>query len=149
VHLSGHYTVSGKPEQLYEKLQDPEILKQCLPGCEELVLRSDQGYDARLRIGLGLIRGTLIGQVELKDRDPPSRYTMEFKGQGRVGSVRGTTRFILEPTGNSSTRIRYESEVQLDGLIGVLGEKLFPGGARTFFDDLFSSLDRALQEGGA
>jgi hypothetical protein len=149
MHLTGRHAVHGSPEEIFDKLQDPEVLRSCIPGCDELVASSEGTYETRLSVGFGLIRGSFTGKVALRDVDPPRSYTLVLHGEGKAGFVNGITRVKLEPLPNPEwTEIQFESELQVGGLLAAVGGRLLPAAARTMSEQFFSSLEKALQRDG-
>src|SRR5262245_22484750 len=146
MQLSGKHAVRGRPEEIFERLQDPRIIAKCMPGCEELVLAPDGTYDARLSYGFGPLRGSFTGKVILRDVVPPRSYTLQVHGEGKAGLVNGVTRVRLEPLPNPDwTEIQFESDFQVGGLLGALGGRFLPGVARNLSEQFFCSLEKALR----
>jgi len=152
MNFAGRHTFGVRQEELFQRLLDPAVLHDSIPGCEELVQTGEAAYSIRLSAGFGPIRGTFNGTVVLKDLIPPRSYTLELKGEGRTGFVSGLTRIALEPLdGGAATEIRFESEVQVGGLIAGVGARFIPGAARNLSEQFFTSLEKAIeaQAGGA
>jgi uncharacterized protein len=147
MRISGRRVIQKGQAELFERLLDPTVLKQCLPGCEELRQSPDGSYDARLEVGLGPIRGTFQGRVFLLELDPPRGYTLEVRGDGKPGSLRGTVRVGLRAVSESATEVDYEADVSVGGLLASVGSRLIPGASRTFSEQFFNSLERALEDG--
>src|SRR2546422_1077908 len=124
MHLAGSHVLEKSPEELFERLQDPQVLVKCIPGCEELARGPDGAFEVRLQAGFGPIKGSFTGRVVLKDLAPPRSYTMELQGEGKVGFLNGTTRIRLEPLdGGKRTEVHYESDVQVGGLLATVGAR--------------------------
>ena len=148
MRLSGRYIVARRREELFEKLLDPAVLLQAIPGCEDLVRTGDGAYDARLVVGFGPIKGAFTGKILLKDVRPPEGYRMELRGEGKPGFLNGVSRVELRPLdGGSRTEISYESDIQVGGLLASVGARLIPGAARTYSDQFFAALEKALLGG--
>ena len=147
MHLSGRHVVHGQSEEIFDKLQDPEVLRGCIPGCDELVSTGDGTYQARLSVGFGLIRGTFTGKVVLQDVDRPRGYTLLVRGEGKTGFLQGVTRVSLEPLPNPEwTEIRFESDIQVGGLLGAVAGRFLPGAAKAMSEEFFKLLDQALRK---
>lgn len=147
MRISGRHAIDCQREELFEKLLDPAFMAQCIPGCEKLEGRPGGGFDATIRVHYGLIRGAFTGKVDLRDVIHPSGYTMEFTGAGRLGSLRGTSRMALEPLEGSRTEVSFDTDVQLGGLLGRLGDHLIPGDASEFSSHFFMVLEKAIRNG--
>jgi len=149
MHLSGRHLVHGTSEKVFQKLQDPQVVQGCIPGCDGLVAMEDGTYQARLSVGFGLVRGTFTGKVALQDLDPPRGYTLLVRGDGKAGFLQGITRVSLEPLPNPEwTEIRFESDIQVGGLLGALGGRFLPGAAKAMSEEFFKALEEALRRDG-
>jgi carbon monoxide dehydrogenase subunit G len=147
MRLSGRHVLPGKREEIFERLQDPALLKRAIPGCEMLSRTPDGGYDVRIQAGFGPIKGTFNGRVTLKDLVPPRSYSMEIRGDGSPGFMTCVSKVELEPMeGGDTTEIRYESEVQVGGLLASVGMRFVPGAARLLSEQFFVALEKALRE---
>src|SRR5680860_1676905 len=89
MELSGEHTFSAPREQVWSFMLDPETLKSCLPGCEELTEVGEDEYTATMKMGLGMIKGTFKGKVKISDKQEPSSYRMTIEGKGPQGQVSG------------------------------------------------------------
>ena len=94
VELSGTYQVSAAREAVYAALQDPEVLRRCIDGCDQLTETEPGVYDAQLRLGLGAIRGRYTGRARVRDAHPPESFTLAVEGKGPGGRVRGDARLL-------------------------------------------------------
>ena len=88
--LKATHRFRASPETVFAALNDPEILRQAIGGCEELVPAGDDVFEARVRIGIGAIKGTYKGTVQLRNKKPPESFTLAMKGQGSGGFVNGS-----------------------------------------------------------
>ena len=80
--MTGEYLVPAPKQAVWEALNDPEILKQCIPGCEEVNKTSDTGFDAKVSAKVGPVKAKFSGAVTLSDIDPPNGYTISGEGKG-------------------------------------------------------------------
>ena len=150
MHISGKHVIARRREELFEKLLDPALLLRTIPGCESLVRTGDHAYDTRLSLGFGPIKGTFTGTVLLKEVRPPQSYRMEIRGEGKPGFLIGAASVELQSLdGGARTEVRYQSDVQVGGLLASVGARLIPGAARTFSDQFFAALEKALDGGTA
>src|SRR5690349_3339161 len=110
MELSGHYTIAMPRERVWAMLNDPEILSACIPGCQSLEGSIEEGFAATVKIGVGPIKATFSGSVDLVDLDPPNSYRIVGAGKGgAAGFANGEARVRL---GNSDdgTILNYEVE---------------------------------------
>ena len=89
MELVGEHSFAAPQQQVYDFLLDPEVLRQCLPGCEKLEKIGDDEYAATMKIGVAMIKGTFNGKVKITDKVSPDSFTMEVEGSGPQGQVSG------------------------------------------------------------
>ena len=123
-------------EKVFAKITDPEVLQRVIDGCEKMVKTGEDSYDAHLKIGLGGIKGTYIGKVQLKDKNPPESYTLLIEGKGGPGFVKGTARIQLSDRGGQ-TELQCEADAQVGGLIAAIGSRLIEAAAKKMMDEFF------------
>lgn len=128
--MSGEQRIPAPREVVWQALNDPEILRLCIPGCQELVKSSDTQMSAKVVLKVGPVSARFEGAVTLSDLDPPSSYRISGEGQGGMaGFARGEARVRLEPDG-AETMLRYEVEAQVGGKLAQLGARLIEATAR-------------------
>ena len=142
--VSSSFVLSPAREQVFAALVDPELLRRCIPGCEELTTIGEDVFRARLKIGAAGLKGTYTGKAELRDKHRPESLTLAFDGKGGPGFVRGAAAIHLsiEPAG---TRVTCDAEVQVGGLIAAVGSRLIDATARKLSDDFFQRLAREIE----
>jgi uncharacterized protein len=90
--MTGEIQLAASREAVWTKLNDPDVLKACIPGCEELEKIGDQGFRATARMKVGPVSGRFRGKVELSDLDPPKGYKISGEGEGGVAGTAGSER---------------------------------------------------------
>jgi hypothetical protein len=136
--MSGERTIEASKEDVWAALNDPEILKACIAGCETIEKLSDTELKATVAIKLGPIAARFTGKVLLSDLDPPNGYTISGEGQGGVaGNVKGNAKVSLtaEPNG---TKLLYEVNAQVGGKIAQLGARLIDSTAKQYSEAFFT-----------
>ena len=133
-------TIPTDRATVWKALNDPQVLQQCLPGCEELEKVSDTELRAKVLLKIGPIKARFAGDVTLSDLDPPQSYVLSGEGKGGVaGIAKGTARVALRETPDNQTILDYEARVDVGGKIAQLGARLLDATAtkltRKFFDD--------------
>jgi len=119
-------------------LNDPEILRQCIPGCESLEKLSDTEMQAKVTLKIGPVKATFKGTVTLKDLDPPSAYTISGEGSGgAAGHAKGSASVQLEENG-AGTILRYAVKVQIGGKLAQLGGRLIDATAKKLAGEFFT-----------
>src|SRR5262245_7772668 len=142
--LQGTHSIAAPPVRVFEALTDPVILQRAIPGCEKLEKTGEDEYNAHLKIGLAAIKGSYVGKVRLTDRQPPQRFTLHLEGKGAPGFVKGTTLVELQEEG-PGTKLSYNAEVQVGGLIAAVGSRLIEAAAKKLADEFFKKFAELVQ----
>ncbi len=138
MNLSGEYRLPLPRQTVWSGLNDPEILKQCIPGCEELVKASDTELSAKVGLKIGPMTAKFTGKVTLSDLDPPNGYKIAGEGQGGVaGFGKGSAVVTLEDDGAGGTILRYTADSQVGGKMAQLGSRLIDATAKKLADEFF------------
>lgn len=143
--LSGTYSIPAPAERVYWLLQDPEVLAQCMPGCDKLVKTGPDEYAIQMKLLIASVSGLFEGKVRLSDQQPPHRFAMQVDGKGKIGFMNGQGTIELT-NAETGTALSYEGDVQLGGTIAAVGQRLVDTTSRMmlkrFFDKL-SEISRA------
>jgi carbon monoxide dehydrogenase subunit G len=109
--IAGKYRIPASREHVWAALNDPEILRVSIPGCQELDKRSDQEFAAKVVAKIGPVRATFAGSVTLADLDPPEAYTISGQGQGGMaGFAKGSARVTLSQEADGETVLAYVAQ---------------------------------------
>ena len=137
--MSGSYRVTAPREDVWAALNDPAILKQCIPGCEEIEKQSDTEMTAKVTAKVGPVKAKFAGKVTLSDIDPPNGYTITGEGTGgAAGFGKGGAAVKLLPDGDGATVLEYTAHAQVGGKLAQIGSRLIDGTARKMADDFFA-----------
>mgnify|MGYP000079267482 CR=1 FL=1 len=141
--MSDQRTIAAPREVVLAALNDPEVLKASIPGCEEIEKHSDTEMAAKVTLKIGPVKASFKGQVTLSDIDPPNGYTITGEGSGgAAGHAKGSAAVRLEEDGEN-TILHYDVKAQVGGKIAQLGGRLIDSTAKKlagqFFDN-FSSI---------
>lgn len=137
MEMTGQQLVPLPQQGTWEALNDTQVLKTCVPGCESLEKISDNQYQLTMTSRIGPVSARFKGVMTLQDVDAPNGYTMVFEGQGGVaGFAKGQATVTLEPEGDS-TRLTYAVKAMVGGKIAQLGARLIDGVARKLADEFF------------
>jgi carbon monoxide dehydrogenase subunit G len=143
--MSGEYQLSVAREIVWEKLNDAETLKACIPGCEQLDKLSDTEFQAVATTKIGPVKAKFKGRVTLSDLDPPNGYRISGQGDGGVaGFAKGGATVKLEPK-DGGTLLSYAVEAQIGGKLAQLGQRLVNGAAKKLADDFFANFAAAVK----
>lgn len=141
--MNGEEIIPAPIEAVWAALNDPEILKQCIPGCESITKKSATEMSARVVVKMGPVKAGFNGNVQLKDLKPPYSYRIEGKGEGGLaGFATGGASVNLE-TVPEGTKMTYDVDAQVGGKMAMLGSRLIDSTARSLagqFFDKFAEL---------
>lgn len=145
--MSGEHELAAPQAYVWEKLNDPDVLKTCIPGCEELERISDTEFVAIAKNKIGPVSARFKGRVRLSDLDPPNRYRISGEGEGGIaGFAKGGA--IVQLTGaGDRTILSYEVEAQVGGKLAQLGQRLLNGAAKKLADEFFHRFAEAVATG--
>ncbi len=137
--MTGEVQLPASREVVYAKLNDAEVLKACIPGCEELVMSSPTEMTAVAVTKIGPVKARFKGKVHLSDLDPPNGYRISGEGEGGVAGFAkgGATVTLAEKDGG--TLLSYNVEAQIGGKLAQLGQRLVNGAAKKIADDFFKN----------
>jgi uncharacterized protein len=142
--MTGEYQLPASQQTVWEKLNDPVVLKACIPGCESLDKTSDTAFQAVATIKIGPVKARFKGNVTLSDLDPPNGYKISGQGEGGVaGFAKGGATVKLAPK-DGGTLLSYTVEAQIGGKLAQLGQRLINGAAKKVADDFFGNFATAV-----
>src|SRR3954447_2979792 len=137
--MNGEVQLAAPREAVWAKLNDPEVLKICIPGCEELEKTEDNGFRAVAKMKVGPVSARFKGRVTLSDLDPPNGYRISGEGEGGVaGFAKGGASVALSER-DGGTLLSYDVEAQIGGKLAQLGQRLISGSAKKLADQFFVS----------
>jgi uncharacterized protein len=139
--LTGEYRIPAPRETVWAALNNPDVLKACIPGCEELNKTSDTEFVARVVAKIGPVKARFGGKVTLSDIDPPNGYTITGEGQGgAAGFAKGGAKVRLESVeGGAATVLHYSADAQIGGKLAQIGSRLVEGSAKKLADEFFAA----------
>ena len=146
MELEGEYNLRADREKVWAALNDPEILKQCIPGCETLTKASDTNFSAAVVAKVGPVKAKFSGEVELTELSPPSSYKISGEGKGgAAGFASGSADVKLEESDDGGTVLSYMVKAQVGGKLAQIGSRLIDSTAkklsREFFDKFTELVD--------
>jgi uncharacterized protein len=144
--MNGEVQLPAPREAVWAKLNDPEVLKACIPGCEELEKTDDHGFRAVAKMKVGPVSARFKGKVTLSDLDPPNGYKISGEGEGGVaGFAKGGATVALADK-DGGTLLTYNVEAQIGGKLAQLGQRLIAGTAKKLADEFFANFAKAVGE---
>jgi carbon monoxide dehydrogenase subunit G len=142
--MTGEVTLPADRATVWAALNDPEILKRCIPGAQELDKVSDTEFQASAKVIVGPVKATFKGRITLSDIDAPNGYTISGEGQGGVaGFAKGGAKVRLTDA-DGGTRLAYDVEATVGGKIAQVGGRLINGVAKKYADEFFDNFAKAL-----
>jgi uncharacterized protein len=137
MEMTGEFRIPAPRQRVWEGLNDPEVLKQCIPGCQTLEKVSDTEFNGKVVASVGPVRATFGGKVTLSDLDAPQSYTISGEGSGGVaGFAKGGAKVNLAEDG-AATVLTYAVHAQVGGKLAQVGSRLIDGVARKMANDFF------------
>lgn len=143
--MQGSRTLSVNQQQAWEALNDPEVLKLCIPGCDSIAAAGENAYELTNGIKVGPVSAKFKGKLQLTDIQAPDSYTIHFEGNGgAAGFGKGTARVTLTPQDGGST-LGYTVNAQVGGKIAQVGQRLIDGVAKSMAESFFKRFDEEMQ----
>jgi uncharacterized protein len=138
MEMHGELRIPAPRTEVWARLNDPETLKTCIPGCETVEKVSDTEFTAKIVARVGPVKATFSGKVTLTDLDPPAGYTITGEGTGGVaGFAKGSAKVALDEAGGE-TVLRYGVNAQVGGKLAQIGSRLIDATSRKMADDFFN-----------
>ncbi len=143
--MTGERRIPAPRSMVWDALNDPAILKSCIPGCERLEATSEHDMEATAAMRIGPIAARFNGKVHLSDIVPASAYTISGEGQGGVaGFAKGGAKVHLEDDGPAATVLTYEVQAQVGGKMAQLGARLIDSTAKSLAEQFFNNFTKEL-----
>ena len=141
--LSGSYQIKLEKQKVWEALNNPEILKKAIPGCEEFIKKSDTEFTATAKNKIGPFNASFTGDIELTDLNPPNSYKITGSGNSPVGFASGEATVKLEDN-EKGTNLIYEVEANVGGKIAQVGSRLIDMTAKKMADIFFGKFSELI-----
>jgi carbon monoxide dehydrogenase subunit G len=139
MQMNDSQRVPASREQVWAALNNPDVLRQCIPGCQSLEMSSPTDMTATVVIKVGPVKATFGGKVTLSDIDPPNGYRISGEGSGGVaGFAKGGAVVRLEQVGERETVLHYEVNSQIGGKLAQLGARLIDSTAKKLAGEFFT-----------
>ncbi|HEY3776486.1 MAG TPA: carbon monoxide dehydrogenase subunit G [Rhizomicrobium sp.] len=138
MEFAGRYLIPAAPDFVWAALNNPDVLKASVPGCERLARVAAHRFDAVASLRIGPVKATFKANIEQSDLDPPHRCVLKGEGRGGVaGFARGEAEVLLAPEADG-TVLSYTAKATLGGKLAQIGQRLIDGAARQIADDFFA-----------
>ncbi|MGU3493019.1 SRPBCC family protein [Xanthobacteraceae bacterium A53D] len=146
LEMSGSYDLPVDRETAWAALNDPAILKRCIPGCEELEKVSDTELKAVVVSKVGPVKARFRGTVTLSDFDPPASYRISGEGDGGIAGFAKGGATVELTSSETGTTLVYKAEAQIGGKLAQLGQRLVAGTAKKIADEFFKNFAEAVAQ---
>jgi len=149
LEMTGEYVLPIDRNTVWAALNDVDMLKRSIPGCQQLDKKSPTEFAAVVVSKIGPVKARFKGNVRLEDLNPPSGYRIVGEGEGGVaGFAKGGATVTLSDAEEGGTRLSYRAEAQVGGKLAQLGQRLIAGTAKKMADQFFANFAEALVPGG-
>jgi carbon monoxide dehydrogenase subunit G len=146
--IEGEERISAPVGKVWAALNDPDVLRESIPGCQSLEKKSDTDLAATVVLKIGPIKATFNGEVTLKNLNPPHSYTIQGEGKGGIaGFAKGGADVTLTPDGPGTTVLKYAAKADVGGKIAQLGSRLITSTSKKLAGQFFSTFSEKV--GGA
>ena len=141
MEMQGTRQLKVKQQQAWDALNNPEVLKVCIPGCDRIEASGENEFSMGTALKIGPVSAKFSGKIVLSEMNPPTSYTLNFEGQGGVaGFGKGTAKVTLTPNAEGC-ELSYSVTAQVGGKIAQLGQRLIDGVAKSLSEEFFKRFD--------
>ena len=145
--LQGNVTLAAPPSVVWQALNNPQVLRVCIPGCEEITALSPSEMQARVVIKMGPVRATFVGKVSMTNIVPMQGYTLNFEGSGgSAGFAKGSSVITLTDA-PEGTQLTYTAKASIAGKLGQIGGRMIDASARQLSEKFFTALKHHIADG--
>jgi len=143
--IEGSLSVAGTPEKLWDLLQDPEFLKEIMPGCKELKQTEEDHFSGIIEAKVGAISSRYTTKFSIYDKNRPNSYRLKVEGNGKGGFVNADTQVVFEAN-QDGTVIKYDGEVNIGGTIARIGQRLIDAASKMLISKGVNNLKEKIEE---
>jgi len=146
--MSGEQLIAASQQDTWTALNDPDVLKACVPGCESITLVNPNEYQVLMTARVGPVSAKFRGRLSLSDIKPPQSYSLAFEGQGGpAGFAKGGAQVKLVPEGEQ-TRLMYDVKANVGGKLAQIGSRLVDAAAKKVADEFFKNFNDRMSSSG-
>lgn len=145
--MTGEEVIAAPRQVVWDALNDPEILKQSITGCQEVKKKSDTEFEAKVVARVGPVKASFVGDVKLSKLNAPRSYVISGEGKGGVaGFAKGGATVRLSDTGDSATKLSYDVDAQVGGKLAQIGSRLIDSTAKKMAADFFKKFNKIVSQ---
>ena len=142
MEMTGEQLISAPQKEVWDALNDPAMLKTCVPGCESIERTGENEYQVLMVARVGPVSAKFKGKLTLSDIKPPNSYSLAFEGQGgAAGFAKGSANVRLESIASDRTRLGYDVKASVGGKLAQIGSRLVDAAAKKVADDFFRTFN--------
>ena len=147
MEMQGSRRLAVSQQQAWDALNDPAVLKACIPGCDKVEATGENQYAIGMAVKIGPVSARFAGKIQLADVQPPNSYTLNFEGQGgAAGFGKGSAQVHLAPPAEGAgCELTYTAQAQVGGKIAQVGQRLVDGVAKSMAEDFFKRFDAEME----
>ena len=142
--IEGRFIFPAPSREVWDLLTDPHSLQHCTPGCKKLTEMGIDEFEATMEVGIGPIKGTFHGKIQMKEKEPPRSYRLVIEGSGAAGFVRGEGALTLQPESDDTTAVLVSGDGQVGGIMAGVGQRLVEGVAKQLMGQFFKCMQSRL-----
>jgi uncharacterized protein len=147
MEMTGEQLIPASQQDTWKALNDPDVLKACVPGCESITLVNENEYQVQMTARVGPVSAKFRGRLSLFDIKPPTSYSLAFEGQGGpAGFAKGAAQVKLVPE-KDQTRLIYDVKASVGGKLAQIGSRLIDAAAKKVADEFFSNFTKRMARG--
>lgn len=143
MRISGDHSFSAPVQSVWDTLLNPEVISQCMPGCQTFERIGEDQYQATMKIGIGPIRGIYSGKIHLLEQQPPLSYRMNVDGGGGPGNITGSGLMTLREEAGTVI-VSYDGEAHVTGRIASVGQRLLTPIAKQMIGQFFKCMEKKI-----
>ncbi|NII28164.1 carbon monoxide dehydrogenase subunit G [Pseudoflavitalea sp. X16] len=144
MQFSGEHTLNAAPPIIWAMLMDIDTLAKVVPGISHLEKTGDNTYKSTLDIKLGPVNGSFTGNLLLDDLNEPAGFTLRMQQNSKIGNANATIKINLLPVDNNQTKISFDGDVKLSGLLASMGQRVMGGVSNTLAKQFFENIEKEL-----
>ena len=147
--MTGEQLIPAAQKDTWDALNDPEVLRACVPGCESITLVNPNEYQVLMTARVGPVSAKFRGRLSLFDIKAPKSYSLAFEGQGgAAGFAKGAAQVKLEPVSAAETKLAYDVKANVGGKLAQIGSRLVDAAAKKVADEFFQNFTRKMHSAG-
>lgn len=143
--INSSHAFSTDRGRLWTLLMDPAFIKKSMPGCEELKETEPDKYEAIMKVGVGSVKGTYQGKVQIAEKNPTVSYKLDVEGSGSAGFVKGGATITLSDQEDGKVLMALQGEAQVGGPVARVGQRLLDAVSKWIVNEFFKQIEKEIR----